>query len=92
LEHYLTLVPAEGFQMPVLRQAAAVNRHFAFLPEKVCQRFFCAKKAKTRNAFNIGLAKNRRTEFLSAFVLLFCFSSGRRNNFQPVKEASTLEH
>jgi len=66
---------AEGFQIPVLRQAAAVNRNLCFCPDKFFKGVFCAKKAKTRNAFNKRFGKTpadgRLNQICFAILLRF---------------------
>jgi len=57
--------------------------------------FFAAKNSilgLKKAATNIGLAKNRRTEFLSALVSLSCFGSSRIAEIWPVKEVSTFDY
>jgi len=43
--------------MPAHRQALNVNRTSRFRPKKFVKEVFCAKKAKTRNAFNKRFGK-----------------------------------
>jgi len=44
------------------------------------KRFFVPKKAKTQNAFNIGLAKNRRMEVIELlFAILLQFRLTEQN-------------
>jgi len=45
-----------------------------FARKSLLKRFFVPKKQKHEMRLTNGLAKNRRTEVLSAFVSLFCFS------------------
>jgi len=46
-----------------------------FCPDNFAKDFFVPKKQKHEMRLTNGLAKNRRTEVLSAFVTLFYFSS-----------------
>jgi len=64
------LVPADGFQISVLRQAAAVNRTSRFRPKKFVKEVFCAKKAKTRNAFNKRFGKKPA----DGSIISFCYA------------------
>jgi len=47
-----------------------------FCPKMFVKDFFVPKKQKHEMRLTNGLAKNRRTEVLSAFVSLFCFGPG----------------
>jgi hypothetical protein len=70
--------PAEGILFPHHRQYSTLTDTSGFCPKKFVKDFFVPKKQKHEMRLTNGLAKNRRTEVLSAFVSLFCFGFGRR--------------
>jgi len=77
----LTLVPAEGFQIPVLRQARNVSGNLRFCPTKFAKGVFCTKKAKTQNASNKQFGKKpAEGKFIGfCFAILLRFRQREQN-------------
>jgi len=67
-----------SFKDPNLAKPFSLTDTSRFCPDKFAKDFFVPKKQKHEMRLTNGLAKNRRTEVLSAFVSLFCFGSGGR--------------
>ncbi|WP_198170312.1 hypothetical protein [Mucilaginibacter arboris] len=81
----LTLVLADGFQFPVLRQALSVNRNLRFRPTKFTKDFFVPKKQKHKKRLTWvwqKLGENAFTKictFMNLLLLLNFFAE----NSQP---------
>jgi len=58
------------FQIPPHRQAVPLTGTSRFCPTKFVKDFFCAKKAKTRNAFNKRFGKKPA----DGSIISFCFA------------------
>jgi len=62
---------ADGILFPHLHKALFVNRNLCFCPDKFAKGVFCAKKAKTQNAFNKRFGKKPAESVLNQ--ILFCY-------------------